>query len=319
MRPHRRPVPSDLRTSPCRAEACRRRGAGASPPPFARAVLAGAIVLLPVATPAQTGPFMRFLGGGPPKTVCMLVTDVAGVPRGRVARCTDGDPTCDGDGRVDGTCLFAVRVCLDATDPGALRCHAEVMTGAQASSPAPGFAGLVAALEELPMPVAAPDTCTATVGVPLARHGTRPARATLRASVSMASGRDVRDRLTFVCARPPGATATFATLQRKIFTASCATFSCHGAGNAGGLTLAAGAAYANLVGVPPSNGAALAAGVLRVAPGDPDRSFLLQKLDGTLGPDEGQPMPRVGPRLPPTLIDLVRRWIVAGAPADASF
>ena len=95
--------------------------------------------------------------------------------------------------------------------------------------------------------------------------------------------------------------------------------SCHGAGNAGGMTLAAGAAYANLAGVPPSNGAALAAGLLRVAPGDPDRSFLLRKLEGTLGPDEGQPMPRVGSQLPPALIDLVRRWIAAGAPADASF
>jgi len=249
----------------------------------------------------------------------MLVTDVAGVPHARVARCTDGDPTCDGDGRADGTCQFAVRVCLDATESDAPRCHAEVMTSAQASSPAPAFMALVAALEELPMPVATPDTCTATVGVPLARHGTRLARATLRASVSMASGRNARDRLTFVCAPPRGANATFATLQRKIFTPGCATLSCHGAGNAGGMTLAAGAAYASLVGVPPANGAALAAGLLRVAPGDPDRSFLLRKLEGTLAPDEGQPMPRIGSPLPPTLIDLVRRWIAAGAPADASF
>jgi hypothetical protein len=287
--------------------------------PFAGAALVGAIVLLPVATAAQTGPFMRFLGGGSPKTDCMLVTDVAGVHRGRVARCSDGDPTCDGDGRADGTCRFAVRVCLDATDSNAPRCHSDAMTSAHASSPAPGFAALSAALEGLPMPVATPDTCTGTVAVPLVRHGTRPARATLSASVSMVSGRDVRDRLTFVCAPARGATATFATLQRKVFTPSCATLSCHGAGNAGGMTLAAGAAYANLVGVPPSNSAALAAGLLRVVPGDPDRSFLLRKLEGTLGPDEGQAMPRVGSQLPPKLIDLVRRWIAAGAPADASF
>ena len=290
-----------------------------SPHPLARAALVGALLLLPVATPAQTGPFVRFLGGGPPTTDCMLVTDVAGVSPGRVVRCTDGDSSCDGDGRADGTCLFAVRVCLDATDSGAPRCHGDVMTGVQASSPAPGFAGLVGALEELPMPVATPDTCTATFAVPLARHGTRPARATLRASVSMASGSNARDRLTFVCAPPRGATATFATLQRKIFTPGCATFSCHGAGNAGGLTLAAGAAYTNLVGAPPSNSAALAAGLLRVAPGDPDRSFLLRKLEGTLTPDEGLQMPRVGSPVPPKLIDLVRRWIAAGAPADASF
>src|SRR2546429_6309599 len=46
--------------------------------------------------------------------------------------------------------------------------------------------------------------------------------------------------------------------------------------------------FRSLVGVPPSNGAALAAGLLRVAPGDPDRSFLLWKLEGTLGPDRSE-------------------------------
>jgi hypothetical protein len=171
----------------------------------------------------------------------------------------------------------------------------------------------------LPMPLATPDTCTATVGVPLARHGSRPAGATVQQSVSMASGHEDRDRVTLVCLHRPGATATFATLQRKIFTPSCATLSCHGASNAGGMTLVAGAAYANLVGISSSNPAAQAAGLLRVAPGDPDRSFLLRKLEGRLGPDEGAQMPRVGSELPPTLIDLVRRWIAAGAPLDASF
>jgi hypothetical protein len=249
----------------------------------------------------------------------MLVTDVAGVRPRRIARCTDGDPACDGDGQANGTCLFAVRMCVDATAPGDPRCRAEVVARAQAWSAAPAFAGVVAALEALPMPVATPDTCTATVAVPLTRHGTRSASATLHVSVSMASGGADRDRVTLVCAHPPGATATFATLQRRIFTAGCATASCHGAGVAGGLALAPGATYTSLVGVPPANPAALAAGLLRVAPGDPDRSFILQKLDGALGQGEGARMPLIGAPVPSPLIDLVRRWIVAGAPADASF
>jgi hypothetical protein len=109
------------------------------------------------------------------------------------------------------------------------------------------------------------------------------------------------------------------TLQRKIFTPSCSTLSCHGAAGAGGLTLSAGAAYANLVGVAPANQAARDAGLLRVAPGDPGRSFLLRKLEGQLTDGEGVPMPFVGSSLPPASIDLVRRWIAAGAPADAPF
>jgi mono/diheme cytochrome c family protein len=112
---------------------------------------------------------------------------------------------------------------------------------------------------------------------------------------------------------------TFATLQKRIFTPSCAIPSCHGSAASGGLTLTADASYAQLVGVPATNPTAAAAGVLRVVPGDPDRSFLLRKLEGTLAGGEGEPMPRVGTTLSPALLDLVRRWIVAGAPADTPF
>ena len=83
--------------------------------------------------------------------------------------------------------------------------------------------------------------------------------------------------------------------------------------------LGASEAYANLVGVPASNMAAHAAGLLRVAPGDPDGSFLIRKLEGALTADEGTPMPQAGARLPQDRIDLLRRWIAAGAPADAPF
>jgi hypothetical protein len=264
--------------------------------------------VLALASPgaAQTGTFARFRGGGPPATDCMLVTDVAGTGGRRAARCTDGDPSCDTDGVVDGACRFAVRICLDAVDPARPRCHADVVTEVTATD-----AGLAAALGELPMPVSLPDTCTTVVPVTVARSGAR-GRLAVALSAAMASGHRDRDRVVFVCRRPPPP-PSFATIQRKILTPSCSTFSCHGAARAGGLTLGDDA-FANLVGVPPSNATARAAGLERVAPGDPDRSFVLKKLTGQLTTGEGDPMPQVGSRLPPASIDLIRRWILSLTP-----
>jgi hypothetical protein len=245
----------------------------------------------------------------------MLVTDVAGATGRRAATCTDGDPTCDADGVANGTCVLGVRLCLDAVTAGSPRCHADVVTSARVTSAVPSLA---AALEALPMPVTGVDTCTQAVAVPVGTRGRHPGRVVVRADAGMASGHADRDRVALVC-RPQPNPATFVTLQRKIFTPSCSTFSCHGAAGAGGLTLSAGAAYANLVGVAPANPAARDAGLLRVAPADPGRSFLLRKLEGQLTEGEGVPMPFVGSSLPPASIDLVRRWIAAGAPADAPF
>jgi hypothetical protein len=242
----------------------------------------------------------------------MLVTDITGATGRRTAACTDGDAACDADGHADGTCTFRVRLCVDAVDPTVPRCHADVVT--EAGSPVPVIAG---ALQTLAMPAAA-KTCTDPVSVPVTRRGRR-GRLVLRASVHMASGHDDRDRVALLCRGPRSATATFATLTRTIFTPSCATTSCHGAARAGGLGLTPDVAYTDLVGHPPANEAARAAGLLRVAPGDPEHSFLLRKLDGALAPEEGERMPRVGTSLPLHSIDLVRRWIVAGAPADAAF
>jgi hypothetical protein len=257
--------------------------------------------------------FTRFAGGGAARTDCMLVTDVAGVARGRTARCTDGDPTCDADGTANGACVLRVRLCLDATDPSIPRCRADVVTAATSSDP-----GLEAALATLAMPVAVGETCTEPVSVTVPRPGGRRGKLLLQESATMASGHADRDRVALVC-RAPAPPATFATIERKVFGASCASVSCHGAAESGGLALTAGAAYGNLVGVRASNPAARAAGLLRVAPGDPGRSFLVHKLDGDLTAEEGAQMPRVGSALPASSIDLIRRWIAAGAPADAAF
>ena len=73
------------------------------------------------------------------------------------------------------------------------------------------------------------------------------------------------------------------------------------------------------MGVAAANSAAAAAGALRVAPGDPDHSFLLRKLLGQIAPAEGSRMPLVGTPPSAANLDLIRRWIAAGAPETAPF
>jgi hypothetical protein len=230
------------------------------PPRILLVVLASLALAEPGA--AQTGSFARFLGGGPAVTDCMLVTDVAGGGDRRAPSCTDGDPSCDADGVADGTCHFAVRICLDAVDPDHPRCRADVVTGATATDPV-----LSAALQAMPMPVSLPETCTMMVPVTVARQGRR-GRLIVRVSVGMASGHRDRDRLAFVCRRPRPP-VTLETIQHRVFTSGCATLSCHGVARAGGLVLTEGASRAALVGVPPSNVFARDAGLLRVAPATP--------------------------------------------------
>jgi len=106
--------------------------------------------------------------------------------------------------------------------------------------------------------------------------------------------------------------------HRAPLRARRASQSCHGAA-AGGLRLLPGTARESLVGVLPTNPPAQAAGLLRVASRDPDRSFLLEKLLGNITPTEGVRMPLVGRPLSPAQLDLIRRWIAAGAPETAPF
>ena len=93
--------------------------------------------------------------------------------------------------------------------------------------------------------------------------------------------------------------------------------SCHGrAPFSGDLDLTLAHAWTSLVKVPASG----APQKVRVRPGDPDSSFLVEKLTNTQGPDEGDPMP-MGEAImwrPPAADKLtaVRCWIARGAPND---
>jgi len=116
-------------------------------------------------------------------------------------------------------------------------------------------------------------------------------------------------------ASPGGTGVDFATIQTDIFDAKCLSAGCHNATDRGGvsdLVLDATSSYSQLVNVPSTNAAAHAAGLLRVAAGQPDQSFLVIKLTAPVS-GEGALMPLAAAALSPADIDLIRAWILAGA------
>jgi hypothetical protein len=102
--------------------------------------------------------------------------------------------------------------------------------------------------------------------------------------------------------------ATLESIQDNVFTPICTT--CHaGAGAPQGLRLEEGMSQAMLVNVPSVQVPAL----LRVEPGNPDDSYLVQKIEGTAA--VGGRMPLGGAALSQEAIDAIRQWITDGAAA----
>jgi hypothetical protein len=103
-------------------------------------------------------------------------------------------------------------------------------------------------------------------------------------------------------------TADFQSIQDNVFTPICSK--CHiGGGAPEGLQLDAAHSYNLLVGVPSAEQPAL----LRVKPGDPDNSYMVQKIEG-LSSISGAQMPFMEKPLPQATIDAIRQWITNGAP-----
>jgi hypothetical protein len=101
-------------------------------------------------------------------------------------------------------------------------------------------------------------------------------------------------------------TADFNSIQDHVFTPICSV--CHAGGSAPqGLRLDAVNSYALLVGVASTEVPAIE----RVRPGDPDNSYLIQKLEGHAA--VGARMPFGGPPLSPDTIAAIRLWIADGA------
>lgn len=103
-------------------------------------------------------------------------------------------------------------------------------------------------------------------------------------------------------------TDNFQSIQDNVFTPICSV--CHAGGAAPkGLRLDAANSYAMIVGVPSVEDS----GLLRIKPGDPDNSYLIQKIEGHAS--VGGQMPLGGPPLPTATIDVMREWVTNGAPA----
>lgn len=104
---------------------------------------------------------------------------------------------------------------------------------------------------------------------------------------------------------------TFQSIQANVFTPVCT--GCHaGAGAPLGLRLDAGSSYALLVNAPSAEVPSLQ----RVQPGNPDASYLIQKLEGTA--TVGSRMPLNGPPLPASTIAVIRQWITDGAASGSA-
>src|SRR5262245_8538332 len=128
------------------------------------------------------------------------------------------------------------------------------------------------------------------------------------------------EKLSTVAGPTPSLEPTFTSIQHDIFETTdsagrtgCTT--CHtsvGRTPSGGFDLSHDLAYASLINAVVRE----KPGAIRVIPGDPDNSYLVQKVVGAAG-ITGRRMPQNGP---PYLTDgqiaILKRWIAIGAPRN---
>jgi len=317
-----------------------------------RTAVVGGLVILATVLLAPPARALVVGGGGPVKNDCLVVFDVdANFPLSNPShvRCVDGDAACDDDLTKNGYCSIRVKVCANNTSSS--ECTASGLAQIDVDHSVdngtdrkfdPDFLALRQRIEsELVFPVTTDDTCTSTVIITVPIKGPigdnncskRKKKLKLRSLSQVAAGpiTDV-DTLKLRCEPSPldGCdpqtlfNSTFDRIQQQVFNQSSALGSCHDSESmANGLLLETGAAHGNLVNQTPTNGAADAAGWLRVravAPGvsgDSETSYLYHKLIGDL-PDAsyGARMPLDRPRVHATLREVIRLWIEAGAPPD---
>lgn len=112
-------------------------------------------------------------------------------------RCTDGDPTCDRDGRCNGSCLFRARLCTGSSVSGAMVCE---------GPPSLESLQLNRRCPLLPPPSLVGSACGAFVefAVPL-NQGPRRVRCTTRGTAERGvRPRTDRDVFVFRCVPPTG-------------------------------------------------------------------------------------------------------------------
>jgi cysteine-rich repeat protein len=192
------------------------------------------------------GPAMLIPGGGSKATDCIVEFDVVapgsslasnGFPNA-TRTCTDGDPACDLDGAVNGSCTFAVSACVNVTDPrlidktGTVMCAASDVASVSVNNPKPDnadavkaaagtalrnlFTGLAAStiggghqeVVSYSPPVATADRCSSAAQVVVPRDGKKSRSLALSFTarttppVGKRMGRADTDMLTLKCAAP---------------------------------------------------------------------------------------------------------------------
>jgi mono/diheme cytochrome c family protein len=136
---------------------------------------------------------------------------------------------------------------------------------------------------------------------------------TLKAIATDADGNVGTSPGVIVTVANGAAAATLSQIQASVFTPICS--GCHNGSNPpsgalpGSQDLRTGNSFASLVGVASHE----QPGVLRVKPGDPANSYIIQKLQGSPG-ITGTRMPFGGPYLDQATIDQIASWIASGAP-----
>jgi hypothetical protein len=314
-----------------------------------RAVVGSGAVL---AALLAAGPVAALIvgGGGSKRKDCLVVFDAAAnfpIGKEKQVRCADGDPTCDTDGAVNGSCSIAVRVCVNSTSSSecTLNGVSEITVDHSFDNGTdpkfdPDFLAMRQRIDQdFLFPVTTPDTCTGSVTftVPIKgplgnNHCSRKKKKLKLRSRSTPSAGLAKDTDTLKLACEPATvngcnpqtlfTSTFDRLQKQIFNQSCAVASCHDSeSQTGELLLETGASFGNLVNQTPTNESAVGAGWRRVTvfvqdvSGDPDTSFLFRKIEGDLSDASyGERMPRGKSKLNGTLRRIIRLWIEAGAP-----
>jgi hypothetical protein len=312
------------------------------------------IAAVVLATPRLSPAVPTEVGGGGGKAIDCLATFVAEVTfpasNPRHVRCTDGDPACDADMEVNGVCTIPLVVCANSTFSA--NCSLSGVSDIQVEHAIdngdprfdPDFQALQARIDnDIQPPTVLADSCAtaSNIRVPIkgplgnnkCRRG-KTKRVKLFTDSVPVNGKVFRDVdvIRLQCDPSPldGCNpqvlfgGTFDRIQKQVFNQSCAVSACHDSQSfAGGLLLETGASLTNLVEVDPLNPSASNAGWKRVrvttpdVSGDPETSFLHRKIQGDL-PDAGYGvrMPLGRPKLHPTLREVVRLWILDGAPSS---
>jgi hypothetical protein len=315
---------------------------------FGRPLSGLGLALLVVTGSASVAGADIFGGGGSKKSDCLLVLDTPindPFDKPKRVRCTDGDPICDADATVNGTCVFPTAVCanssFDVANCTLVGLESATIEHAEDNGD-PDFDTEYQALQsridnELNLPNSNPDACTGFTNVSVDVRGPFPKKKCKKGRKKMkifaesvaVMGKRTKDvdKLKMFCDPAPlmcDAQAFFSgtldRLQNQIFDKSCAIGGCHESQSvAGGLLLEAGTSHGALVDVVPTNPAAQGAGLKRITTtgpdsGDPAASYLFLKIEDELGPGMGERMPFGGKKLSSGFRDIFELWIAAGAP-----